>query len=79
MLWPLADHARRLHPSGAHVRHPTRHGVPHLLHPVLVTGLKAWHLRPASDFFPKLNFEAAMRAIPDGAPARWSRPPPAPA
>jgi tetratricopeptide (TPR) repeat protein len=42
-------------------------GAPHLLTPVLVTGLKAWHLRKASDFFPKYNFEAALSAVPDGA------------
>ena len=28
-------------------------GETHLIHPVLVTGLKAWHLRPGADFFPK--------------------------
>ena len=29
-------------------------GETHLIHPVLVTGLKAWHLRPGADFFPKV-------------------------
>ena len=43
-------------------------GEPHLLVPRLVTGCKVWHLREASDFFPKANFEAAVRAIPDGSP-----------
>mmetsp|Transcript_18834 Transcript_18834/g.31491 ORF Transcript_18834/g.31491 Transcript_18834/m.31491 type:complete len:731 (+) Transcript_18834:36-2228(+) len=42
-------------------------GKPHLLRPMLVTGLKAWHLRTESDFFPKANFHAAMRQIPNGA------------
>mmetsp|Transcript_11549 Transcript_11549/g.24756 ORF Transcript_11549/g.24756 Transcript_11549/m.24756 type:complete len:749 (-) Transcript_11549:834-3080(-) len=42
-------------------------GQPHLLKPVLVTGLKAWHLREESDFFPKANFKYAMGTIPDGA------------
>ena len=42
-------------------------GATRLLTPVLVTGLKAWHLRPESDFYPKANFEAAIAKIPDGA------------
>ena len=29
-------------------------GVPHVLRPALVTGLKAWHLRDGSDFYPKV-------------------------
>ena len=41
---------------------------PHLLVPRLVTGCKVWHLRDASDFFPKYNFEHALKTIPDGAP-----------
>ena len=32
----------------------------------LVTGLKAWHLRPESRFFPKANFEAAVASVPNG-------------
>jgi hypothetical protein len=27
-----------------------------LIRPMLVTGLKTWHLRPASRFYPKYNF-----------------------
>ena len=50
----------------------------HLLRPVLVTGLKTWHLRPSSDFYPKANFEAAMKTIPDGAPVVCAPPPPPP-
>ena len=42
-------------------------GATRRLTPVLVTGLKAWHLRPESDFYPKANFEAAIAKIPDGA------------
>jgi len=42
-------------------------GEARLLAPVLVTGLKAWHLREGSDFFPKANFDAAVGSIPDGA------------
>lgn len=37
-----------------------------LLRPLLVTGLKAWHLREASDFFPKANFWHAVSALPLG-------------
>ena len=28
--------------------------------PQLVTGLKIWHLRPESSFYPKVNFENVM-------------------
>jgi lysophospholipase L1-like esterase len=40
---------------------------PRLLVPALVTGLKAWHLRDGSDFFPKANFESVVKSLPDGA------------
>ena len=43
-------------------------GSTHMLVPRLVTGCKIWHLREGSDFFPKANFHAATRSIPDGAP-----------
>jgi hypothetical protein len=43
------------------------HPRPVLLQPRLVTGLKCWHLRPSCRFYPKRNFEAAMRHIPKGA------------
>lgn len=33
--------------------------------PVLVTGLKCWHMRPESDFYPKANFTSAIESIPD--------------
>ena len=42
-------------------------GAERRLAPVLVTGLKAWHLRPESRFYPKLNFQAALAKLPDGA------------
>ena len=38
-----------------------------LLVPKLVTGLKCFHLRPESDFFPKYNFKCVVDTIPDGA------------
>ncbi|KAL0478909.1 hypothetical protein AKO1_007822 [Acrasis kona] len=39
-------------------------GVDRLLKPTLVTGLKCWHLRPESDFYPKINFWNAVSTIP---------------
>eukprot|EP01041_Mallomonas_annulata_P001238 gene1238-2405_t len=38
-----------------------------LLVPRLVTGLKHWHLRLESDFYPKANFHHVMASIPEGA------------
>eukprot|EP00899_Mesostigma_viride_P020166 jgi/Mesvir1/28150/Mv04715-RA.1 len=35
--------------------------------PVIVTGLKMWHLREESRFYPKMGFQNAMAALPDGA------------
>jgi len=37
------------------------------LHPKLVTGLKMWHLRPESRFYPKVNFYNVVKTIPKGA------------
>lgn len=39
---------------------------PVLIVPKLVTGLKCWNLRESTRFFPKKNFEYAMKTIPDG-------------
>ena len=36
------------------------------LKPVLVTGLKIWYLRKESTFYPKINFDNAVKAIPRG-------------
>ena len=33
--------------------------------PKLVTGVKHWHLRPESRFYPKFNFLQALKTIPD--------------
>jgi hypothetical protein len=33
--------------------------------PVLVTGLKCWHMRDESDFYPTANFKNAISSIPD--------------
>jgi hypothetical protein len=43
------------------------HGTPTPLIPKLVTGLKCWHLRPESVFFPKNNFFNVVDSIPRGA------------
>jgi len=37
-----------------------------LLVPKLVTGLKHYHLRPSSNFYPKKNFLHVMKSIPEG-------------
>ena len=36
------------------------------LYPKLVTGLKLWHLRTDSKFYPKATFWSNMGSIPDG-------------
>jgi len=56
----------------SHTLCPTWHriqvaGRTRLLVPALVTGLKAWHLRPESTFYPKRNFEAVRANLPRGA------------
>ncbi|RLN15187.1 hypothetical protein BBJ28_00009020 [Nothophytophthora sp. Chile5] len=40
------------------------HGQRILLRPALVTGLKHWHLRKESTFYPKLNFWRVLASIP---------------
>lgn len=39
---------------------------PVLIVPKLVTGLKCWNLREDTRFFPKKNFEFAMKTVPNG-------------
>ncbi|EOD30456.1 hypothetical protein EMIHUDRAFT_232788 [Emiliania huxleyi CCMP1516] len=60
----VAGDSHALSPSWRVVRW---RGQPRVLVPVLVTGLKLWHLRDGADFFPKANFEAAAASLPDGA------------
>ncbi|XP_048776174.2 uncharacterized protein LOC125680539 isoform X2 [Ostrea edulis] len=38
-----------------------------IIHPILSTGTKIWHLRDESTFYPKYNFNSAISKIPDGA------------
>lgn len=40
------------------------HGQSTLLRPALVTGLKHWHLRKESTFYPKLHFWRVLESIP---------------
>ena len=42
-------------------------GAAHLLHPLLVTGLKVWHLRPGCDNYTTAHFESLVRQLRDGA------------
>lgn len=45
-------------------RELTVHGERVLLRPALVTGLKHWHLRKDSTFYPKINFWRVLASIP---------------
>lgn len=42
------------------------HSLPRLVIPKLVTGVKHWHLRPESKFYPKENFLQTIASIPLG-------------
>ncbi|KAN0030379.1 hypothetical protein ACTA71_010144 [Dictyostelium dimigraforme] len=44
----------------------TIQGEQRLFHPLLVTGLKMWHLRPSSKFYPKVNFYNVVPTAPPG-------------
>lgn len=39
---------------------------PHVFRPYLVTGIKIWHLRDESSFYPKANFWNIVKSIPKG-------------
>jgi hypothetical protein len=41
-------------------------GFPRLLYPKLTTGVKQWHLRKESNFYPKANFQHIINTIPQG-------------
>lgn len=43
------------------------HGHNRILRPMLVTGLKCWHMRPESRFYPKANLHNVLSRIPHGA------------
>jgi len=48
--------------------HPiTIGGEQRLLRPMLVTGLKCWHMRPESTFYPKANLQHVVSQLPIGA------------
>jgi len=42
-------------------------GQQRLVIPKLVTGVKHWHLRPDSEFYPKFNFKATLATVPEKA------------
>jgi hypothetical protein len=44
-----------------------------ILIPKIVTGVKQWHLRPESNFYPKANFYNAVKTIPDGSEVKGDR------
>jgi tetratricopeptide (TPR) repeat protein len=50
----LATAWRTIYPNGSPVQ----------LRPALVTGLKHWHLRKESEFYPKINFWRVLEALP---------------
>ena len=47
-------------------RQVTLRGQSRLLHPLLVTGCKIWHLRPEGRFYPKVQFYNTVRKLPRG-------------
>ncbi|KAL4230516.1 hypothetical protein ACF0H5_010898 [Mactra antiquata] len=42
-------------------------GTSYIIHPVLITGLKIWHIRDDGCFYPKKHFYTAIKAIPNNA------------
>lgn len=40
-------------------------GKPHVIHPLLATGVKIWHMRKENCFYPKFSLLNALNAIPD--------------
>lgn len=69
--WTYSDSGRPLYICGdSHSLAPawgslTFRGADHLLIPKLVTGLKHYHLREESDFYPKQQFLQVLSSIPD--------------
>ncbi len=47
-------------------RHVNLRGQRHLLHPLLVTGVKIWHLREDGSFYPKQQFWNTVSTLADG-------------
>lgn len=68
---PSADMPRLYVAGDSHSMTPAWHtmhlrGKDHLVQPLLVTGMKIWHLRPSSRFFPKNNFYNVVPKAPAG-------------
>lgn len=43
-------------------------GKPHVIHPVLATGVKIWHIRKEGCFYPKFTLLNALKDVPNGSP-----------
>jgi hypothetical protein len=58
---PFIYFAGESHSMSPAWRSITYQGRPHVIHPVLATGLKLWHLRKESRFYPKTAFYNAIK------------------
>ena len=43
-------------------------GKPHVIHPLLATGVKIWHIRKEGCFYPKFTLLNALKDVPNGSP-----------
>ena len=43
-------------------------GKPHVVHPILATGVKIWHIRKEGCFYPKFALLNALKDVPNGCP-----------
>ena len=43
-------------------------GKPHIIHPLLATGVKIWHIRKEGCFYPKFTLLNALKDVPNGSP-----------
>ena len=43
-------------------------GKPHIIHPILATGVKIWHIRKEGCFYPKFTLLNALKDVPNGSP-----------
>jgi len=63
---PIIYFAGDSHVLACAYQNVTFNGVEHTIKPLLVTGLKYWHLRAKSHFYPKYNFWAVIPTAPPG-------------
>ncbi|XP_062521933.1 uncharacterized protein LOC134196728 isoform X2 [Corticium candelabrum] len=59
----FAGESHAISPAWRSITYQGRH---HVIHPIVATGLKLWHLRPESKFYPKIAFYNAMKRVPNG-------------